>query len=549
TTSYFVTLISNIISLIIGFLFSFAIVRYAKEWIAAKDFIEVFHVVAISAFKSRSWPWGASPRNLKALLEKRRWVPGILIILCIGCFTTVTSSITSLLTPTPFIQNTTLTGQELDFSSNDPDCLDFLDANPISNMCDWESYMNLNYTNCLGENQIVDVLESGRGSILSLIPNNSQSLTYSQIGGNDGLHVLGSIRGILPIGPNGVPAFNTLKASPFSEPVLTAAMLSYNYTLNHQGLKTNISCFYDNPSPINVASVDPNSTLTLALTYSANCEGAAQVLMNVTSFNSINSPNALAYWACQSPPNSTETPEYFVYLRGLHFYEAIGNITCNIRLVETGIFPATYQSLPEVFSLAKPASSAPLAFSGLIEHALVALGDVISEGQNFEANDVAESVITFGVKSFGLQPYEQTPKYLELYQAMIQGILDYAIIYSFIFLLIFVSRATYVRLIYSTLPNPPSSCTREVTGTLSYQVIGWSVRPAHIGFLMPMTVVNLASLVILLTAMSMARSGVETYDPTDPRVLMNDVTVRRNTTQEADEWADKVAFGTNGVCW
>ena len=63
----------------------------------------------------------------------------------------------------------------------------------------------------------------------------------------------------------------------------------------------------------------------------------------------------------------------------------------------------------------------------LIAYALVGLAGVISEAQNRQANLVAESVITFGVKSFGLPSDKQHPKYLELYQSMIQGILEYEV--------------------------------------------------------------------------------------------------------------------------
>jgi len=67
----------------------------------------------------------------------------------------------------------------------------------------------MDYTNCLGENQMVDVLESGRGNvglnlfrqqwdlsslqILSLLSNNSDSHTLSQLGARGGPRILGPI--------------------------------------------------------------------------------------------------------------------------------------------------------------------------------------------------------------------------------------------------------------------------------------------------------------------------------------------------------------------
>jgi hypothetical protein len=81
--------------------------------------------------------------------------------------------------------------------------------------------------------------------------------------------------------------------------------------------------------------------------------------------------------------------------------------------MQPAIFPVTYQSLSRIFSAGavpsanEPVSYAPSAFSVLANYSFIGLGAVISQGQNFDSNVVAESVITFGVKSFGLKPYEQ----------------------------------------------------------------------------------------------------------------------------------------------
>lgn len=68
---------------------------------------------------------------------------------------------------------------------------------------------------------------------------------------------------------------------------------------------------------------------------------------------------------------------------------------------------------------------------------------------------------------------------------------------------------------------------------------------AHIGFLMPMTIVNLASLAILISSMRMAKKSGKKYDPTDPRPLM----YAANVDSEAapDEWKDKVTFSWKEV--
>jgi hypothetical protein len=57
----------------------------------------------------------------------------------------------------------------------------------------------------------------------------------------------------------------------------------------------------------------------------------------------------------------------------------------------------------------------------------MAISALVTESQGFSANAVAESVITYGVKSFGLSPVSQDPQYLRLFEAMIQGMVEYQV--------------------------------------------------------------------------------------------------------------------------
>jgi len=233
---------------------------------------------------------------------------------------------------------------------------------------------------------------------------------------------------VLPIGLNGVPAFNTLAPSPFSKPEkIVAGMISYDYTLNHQGLQSNVSCSYAPTRPFVFEGLDPG--YNLAIQYSASCAslGGAEVLTNVSAFRSVYSNNTLVYWACQSVVNGAPVASYTVYLTGLnHYAPTIGNIVCTVKPMQAAIYPVTYQSTERIFTIAEPTTAAPIAVSTLINNALLGLGEIISEGQNFEANLVAESVFTFGVKSFGVLP-QQNPLYLQLFERMIQGILEYEV--------------------------------------------------------------------------------------------------------------------------
>ena len=58
-----------------------------------------------------------------------------------------------------------------------------------------------------------------------------------------------------------------------------------------------------------------------------------------------------------------------------------------------------------------------------------------------------------------------------------------------------------------------------VEGSTTYAVLGWWVNFASIGYLMPMTIINLASLILLLVAMFRRKKGSFKDDPTDPEIL------------------------------
>src|SRR6185369_5791144 len=117
------------------------------------------------------------------------------------------------------------------------------------------------------------------------------------------------------IGPNGVPAFDTLQKSSFSYRQANFPALSYNYTLQQEGLISNVVCKYDTRSPIVWGRVDASQ---FAFQYNSTCKGQADVLngQGVQTILSTNGNSTLMYWACKSPPKSLGEPAYYVYLRG-----------------------------------------------------------------------------------------------------------------------------------------------------------------------------------------------------------------------------------------
>jgi hypothetical protein len=264
--------------------------------------------------------------------------------------------------------------------------------------------------------------------ILSLISSNTEALSLSQLGAQDGLRFLGPIRGVLPIGPNGVPAFNTLNSSVFEKN--PAGMISYNYTLDLQGFYSNITCNYDTVSPIGFTAVTNN---TLMVAYNATCSdhGLADVLTNVIQIVTPNTDNTLTSWSCKSAQTENgPDPTYYIYLRGRGQYYAteIGNITCALSPIRPAVFPVMYQTSPGIFSSQESTATFTNTFPTLIERVLVALAGVIQEAQSTKSgNLVAESVITFGVKAFATPPNQQNDQYLRLYEAMIQGMIEYQV--------------------------------------------------------------------------------------------------------------------------
>jgi len=275
--------------------------------------------------------------------------------------------------------------------------------------------------------------------IHSLFSKNSESLILGRLGANYSLRFSGPPRGVLPIGPNGIhgfgrlpapPLISTLQPSPLSGAETNAAILSYNYTIRHQGLATNISCSYSTQSPIRFSAV-PDTSSVKAQTY-CNETGLAHIPRIPGSvFLTTDTNQTLTFGACKSLPTSEQGPVYHIYLRGRgKIYERnIGNITCVLSPAQPTIFPVTYQSSTHIFSTQDSSTqetittSAPaIAFSLFIEQAISILGIEVQQAQTAGVNLLAESAKVLGIQA-GFGPYEKNDKYLPLYGAMIQGIL------------------------------------------------------------------------------------------------------------------------------
>jgi len=252
----------------------------------------------------------------------------------------------------------------------------------------------------------------------------------------------------------------------------------------------------------------------------------------------------LGFWACLTAPGENL---YTLYFHGANYYAtAIGNITCKVSLIQPSEYNLTFSGKQGIFTTKLISSGTPIpaASPELGRNLVNSLGSVVWESHSSAvSNLLAESIITLGVKSFGLPPYNRSEGYLRLYEAMIQGMFDY--------------EATYVRLIYSTAINgsTPQSCRHPVKGSLDIDKFGWTSTRNNGAYLVPITLINLTTLVILVAAMRVGDKGkklLPRFDPTDAEdlILSHDQTggdLQTATARPSDPtpWQTKMAFGQN----
>ena len=72
--------------------------------------------------------------------------------------------------------------------------------------------------------------------------------------------------------------------------------------------------------------------------------------------------------------------------------------------------------------------------------------------------------------------------------------------------------------------------------------MGWSVNYESIGFLIPMTIVNLASLIVLIMAMIGAKGGGSAFDPLKPGALLLMTAVHRGEEEENEASSDPIEW-------
>ena len=188
---------------------------------------------------------------------------------------------------------------------------------------------------------------------------------------------------MLPIGPNGIPAFDTVLRSRFTQ-AAADSFLSYNYSLDLQGIYSNVSCSYATDSPVNFGRRYP--PLNYVYQFNGTCPPGQEFLVN-TTWLGLGTYHALGFWACNT---STSGDAYNVYLRGGNDYNAsIGNITCTVKPVQPAVFKLDYIGKLGAFNSTETAISTSSGTSTeLVRRAIEALGSVRGLFHTFDISNL-----------------------------------------------------------------------------------------------------------------------------------------------------------------
>ncbi|KAJ2921295.1 hypothetical protein H1R20_g15801, partial [Candolleomyces eurysporus] len=389
---------------------------------------------------------------------------------------------------------------------------------------------NVTRITCISEAQMMDAFSAGRNNGLTLSLNENPALIPRQVTVDEPVQVLGSIRGILPIGPIGFRGFDLDQWT--DSPLQNA----YIYTLNQQGLDINIRCAQSDDSPIRYQAIS-NINTTRIIATSGVCD-AGQGLENAIPSSFINYPTlnthyTLTFWACKNTSHTvdSEGPAFYLYFRGrMSYADSIGNITCALSSFRSSDYAVTYHSSGRYFSAERAVATqtARETHPPFLTDIVTQFGTLVWNSQTWSGHPLEASLSELGVKLFDLSPFSKPDdRRLRLLEAISQGLLEFI--------------AMSIRLFYSI--SLPDSCQRAVNGILTYSVVGWypATGYAQVGLLIPMTLMNLASLAICATALKMGQLRYRyDFDPTDTRSLLAAM-ADRGGSKEAG-WEDRVKF-------
>ena len=133
SVTFLATLTGTLFSVLAAILFSSAIVRFSQKWIARRQEVDIFHLSFFMTLRYQFFPWGISDVSTMA----SKWYLIMVVAACILVFNFIPSSLSALMTPTLLNKTESLTGTELDFSSNNPDCFAWFNSFPPNDNCGW----------------------------------------------------------------------------------------------------------------------------------------------------------------------------------------------------------------------------------------------------------------------------------------------------------------------------------------------------------------------------------------------------------------------------
>ncbi|TFK18892.1 hypothetical protein FA15DRAFT_728177 [Coprinopsis marcescibilis] len=510
---------------------------------SAKDKFSVLDISVLNSLRNQTFPW--SLQDLRSFYRRRSTRNLVLVLICLVfaiLFQIVPAAFVGLLLPAPFERVVGVTGgAQFDLASRELECAGWLDRisgelNTAGCESDWRDHNGILYTPCYGASQTDEALSAGRAKMIEFTLNGEKS---QPLEGLASARIIGHMYGAQGLQPAGnadnlhLPAFmNQLDD--------LESIRSYSYSLSYQSISANISCALDPESPIRSSVTSPENTTSLVF-YNETCASGAEFLSGPGSTSApvdYEADNVLTYWACRGSDVTVDAPTYTIYLRGLRLYtETIGNITCSIEQIRPSVFDVVYDSTAKAFSVLQTPTSSDVQgpteqriVRTMVENALMGMSGIIREAHTWKASSMAESVFSTSLQLLGLAPLPGGPRkeHLQLFEETMKGMLEYGVAYG--------------RFVISAQATPPAICTVSPEGRVTVKMLGWAATLLQAWFLIPVTLLNLASLVVLLLAISASKNTNPSrlFDPADPRVLLHSNYSLANLPES--EWDTVVSF-------